>query len=140
MAEDNRQEGGGLTGWGICGGQRSLSDAVTRTYALGSLPIGQRGRGSNLSRVAIYQMAEHHGRGQGKMVRRKRLLLRRGHCNNDVGAGDFLLMTPVDCTFNLVINKGDLGCVMCSSDQIERRMNIYRDEVGGVLRLGNLED
>ena len=29
---------------------------------------------------------------------------------------------------------------MCLSDQIERRMNMYRDEVGRVLRLGDLED
>ena len=43
MAEDNRREGGGLTGWGIWGGQRSLSDAVNRTCTLGLLPIVQRG-------------------------------------------------------------------------------------------------
>ena len=49
-------------------------------------------------------------------------------------------MTPADITFDLVIYKGDLDCVMCSSDQIERRMNMYRDEVGRVLRLGDLED
>ena len=48
-------------------------------------------------------------------------------------------MTPPDCTFDLVINKGDLDCVMCSSDQIERRMNMYRDEVGRLLRLGDLD-
>ena len=53
--------------------------------------------------------------------------------------GDCLSMTPVDRTFDLVINKGDLDCVMCSSDQIERRMNMYRDEVGRVLRLGDLK-
>ena len=29
---------------------------------------------------------------------------------------------------------------MCSSDQIERRMTMYKDEVGGVLSLGDLED
>ena len=28
---------------------------------------------------------------------------------------------------------------MCSSDQIERRMNTYRDEMGRVLRLGDLK-
>ena len=49
-------------------------------------------------------------------------------------------MTPEDCTFNIVINKGDLECVMCSSYQINRRKNIYRDEVGRVLRLGDLEN
>ena len=54
--------------------------------------------------------------------------------------GDCLVMTPTDCTFNLVIDKGDLECVMCSSDQIDRRMNKYRDDVGRVLRLGDLED
>ena len=54
--------------------------------------------------------------------------------------GDCLLMTHADHTFNLVIDKGDLDCIMCSSDQIERRMNTYRDEVGRVPRLGDLED
>ena len=49
-------------------------------------------------------------------------------------------MTPADRTFNLVINKWALDCVMCSSDQIERRMNVYRDEVGRVLKIGDLED
>ena len=28
--------------------------------------------------------------------------------------GDCLSMTPTDCTFNLVIDKGDLDCVICS--------------------------
>ena len=50
------------------------------------------------------------------------------------------MMTPADQTFDLVINKGDLNCIMCPSDQIEKRMNMYRDEVGRVLRLGDLED
>ena len=49
-------------------------------------------------------------------------------------------MTPADITFDLVIYKGDLDCVMCSSDQIKRSINTYRDEVGRVLRLGDLED
>ena len=49
-------------------------------------------------------------------------------------------MTPADHVFNLVINKGALYCVMCSSDQIERRVNRSRDEVGRVLRLGYLKD
>ena len=49
-------------------------------------------------------------------------------------------MNPADRTFNLVIDKGDLDCVMCSSDQIEMRMNTYRDEVGRVLGLVDLED
>ena len=53
---------------------------------------------------------------------------------------DCPLMTPLDHTFNLVINKGYLYCVMCSSDYIKRRRNIYRDEVGRVLRLIDLED
>ena len=50
------------------------------------------------------------------------------------------MMTSVDCTFNLVIDKGDLECFMRFSDQIEMRMNTYRDEVGRFLRLGDLED
>ena len=49
-------------------------------------------------------------------------------------------MTPVVRTLNLVINKGDLDCVMCSSYQIKRRMNMYRGEVGRVPRIGDLED
>ena len=49
-------------------------------------------------------------------------------------------MTPADLTFNLVVDKGDLDCVMCSSDQIKRRMNMYGDKVGRVIRLGYLED
>ena len=49
-------------------------------------------------------------------------------------------MTPADRTFNLVIGKGGLDCVMCSSDQIDSRINMYRDKVGRVLRLGDLED
>ena len=51
-----------------------------------------------------------------------------------------LLMNPTDCTFNLVINKGALDCVMCSSDNIDRRMNTYRDKVGKVLSMVDLED
>ena len=54
--------------------------------------------------------------------------------------GYCLSMTPADHVFNLVINKGALYCVMCSSDQIERRVNMYRDEVGRVPRLGYLKD
>ena len=54
--------------------------------------------------------------------------------------GNCLLMTPTDHIFNLVIDKGDMDCVMCSSDQIKRRMNMYRDEVGRVLRIGDLKD
>ena len=53
--------------------------------------------------------------------------------------GDCLSMTLTDITFNLVTNKGDLDWVMCSSDQIKRRMNMYRDEVKIVLRMGDLE-
>ena len=49
------------------------------------------------------------------------------------------MITPVDCTFNLVIDKGALDCVICSSYQIERSMNMCRDEVGRVLRLVDLE-
>ena len=37
MAEDNRREGGGLLGWRIRGGHRSLLDAVTQTCVLGFL-------------------------------------------------------------------------------------------------------
>ena len=40
----------------------------------------------------------------------------------------------------MTITKGDLDCVMCPSDQIEGRINIYRDEVERVPRLGNLKD
>ena len=50
------------------------------------------------------------------------------------------MMTPAYRTFNLVVDKGTMDCVMCSSDQIKRRMNMYRDEVGRVLRLGDLKD
>ena len=49
------------------------------------------------------------------------------------------MMTPTYRTFNLVINKEALDCVIFSSDQIERRMNTYRDKVGRVLRLGDLD-
>ena len=48
-------------------------------------------------------------------------------------------MNPPDCTFELVIDKGDLDCFMCSSDQINRRMNMYRDEVARLLRMVDLE-
>ena len=46
------------------------------------------GGGSNLLRVVIDQMAERHGRvqGMGRQPRRKRLLLRHGHHDNDVGS------------------------------------------------------
>ena len=54
--------------------------------------------------------------------------------------GDCLSMTPIYRIFDLVINKGYLDCVMCSSDLIKRRMNMYRDEVERVLGLGDLED
>ena len=49
-------------------------------------------------------------------------------------------MPPADCTFDLVIDKGDQDCVMYSLDLIKRRMNMYRDKVERVLRLGDLED
>ena len=117
-----------------------LSNVVTRTCALGSLPIGQRGGGSNLLRSAIYQMVECHGRSQGTTGRRN------GSCYDAAIVTvtweniDCLLMTPADCTFNLVINKGALDCVMWSSDQNERRINMYRGEVGRFPRLGDLED
>ena len=52
--------------------------------------------------------------------------------------GDSLSIPPADHRFDLVINKVALDCVMCSSDQIERRINMYRDKVGMVLRLGDL--
>ena len=54
--------------------------------------------------------------------------------------GDCLLMTLTYRTFNLVIDKGDLDCIMCSSDKIERMMNMSRDKVGRVLRLVDLKD
>ena len=38
--------------------------------------------------------------------------------------GDYLLMTPADQIFDLVIDKGNLDYVMCYSDHIEGRMNI----------------
>ena len=44
------------------------------------------GGGLNLLRVTINRMAERHGHGQGMMGRRKGLLIRRGHHNNDMGA------------------------------------------------------
>ena len=53
---------------------------------------------------------------------------------------DCLLMTPTDRTFTLLLNKGDLDCVMCSLDQIKMRMNMYRDDVWRVLRIGDLDD
>ena len=44
--------------------------------------------GSNMLRVAIDQMDERHGRSQGTIGRQqqKKILLKRGHCDNDVGA------------------------------------------------------
>ena len=81
------------------------------------------------SRVAIGQMAKHRGRGRAG-----------GRDNGKNGSssdtaiakmtwerGDCLLIPPVHRTFNLVINKGDLYCVVCSSDHIERRIKMYRD-------------
>ena len=50
------------------------------------------------------------------------------------------MMTPADRNFDLVINKRDLDYVMCSSNHIDSRMNMYRDEVERVLRLGDLKD
>ena len=70
------------------------------------------GGGSNLLRLAIYQMVECHGRSQGTTGRRN------GSCYDAAIVTvtweniDCLLMTPADCTFNLVINKGALDCVM----------------------------
>ena len=52
---------------------------------------------------------------------------------------DCLLMTLADRNFDLVIDKGDLDWIMCSSDQIEMRMNMYMDKVGRFLRMGDLE-
>ena len=48
------------------------------------------------------------------------------------------MMTPADRTFDIVIDKWALDCVMCSSYQIKRRMNMYRDKVGRVLSLVDL--
>ena len=50
------------------------------------------------------------------------------------------MILPADCTFNLVMNKGGLDYLMCSSDQIKRRVNMYRDKAERVFRLGDLED
>ena len=50
------------------------------------------------------------------------------------------MIPPTDRTFNLVMNKGGLDYLMCSSDQIKRRVNMYRDNVERVLRMGDLED
>ena len=49
-------------------------------------------------------------------------------------------MAPADRTFGLFINKEDMDCVMCSLDQIDRRMNMYKDKAGRVLRLVDLAD
>ena len=82
-------------------------------------------------RVAINQMAERHGHGQGTTGSKN------GSCWDAAVAtmtwehSDCLLMTPADCIFNLVIDKVALDCIMCSSDQIERRMNMYRGKVRG---------
>ena len=80
-------------------------------------------------------MAEPHGRSQGKGQHSEKRLLRRTWEH-----GNCLLMTPADRTSDLVIGKGDLDCVMCSSYQIGMRMNMYKDKVRRVLRLGDLKD
>ena len=49
-------------------------------------------------------------------------------------------MPLADRTFDLVIDKGAQDFIMYSSDPIERRMNMYRDELERVLRIGDLED
>ena len=51
-----------------------------------------------------------------------------------------LSMTPANFTFNIVINKEALDCFMFYSDNIKRRMNMYRDEVERVVRLGEIKD
>ena len=48
--------------------------------------LSEGGRGSNISRVEIVQMAERQGRAQGTTGQRKCLLLQRGHHDDDVGA------------------------------------------------------
>ena len=98
--------------------------------------------GLNFLRGTIDQMAERHGHGR-----------ERGRGDGENGSsskadivtltwdyGDCLLIPLAYRTSDLVINKGDLDCVMCSSDQIESRMNIYRDKVESFLRLCDLED
>ena len=81
----------------------------------GLLPIGQREGGSNLSRVAINQMAERHGCGRDSNG--------ENYSSSDTAIATMtwenvvcLSMTPVDRTLDLVIDKGDLDCFMCSSD------------------------
>ena len=54
--------------------------------------------------------------------------------------GDCLLMNPADRIFNLVIDKRVLDCVMCSSDQIKRKINMYRDKARRFLRMRDLKD
>ena len=74
-------------------------------------------------------MAEHHGRGPtGGRDDNKNVTVSAFRC------------PPADHTFNLVIDKGAQDCVMYYSDPIERRMNMYREEVDRFLRLGDLED
>ena len=53
---------------------------------------------------------------------------------------DSLSMTPADRTFDIVIDKEDLDCVMFSAYHIEWRVNIHRDEVERVVRLVEIED
>ena len=54
--------------------------------------------------------------------------------------GERLSVPPADRTFVLVIDKRALDCVMCSSDYIDRSINMYRDEVDRVLRIVDLKD
>ena len=84
-------------------------------------------------------MAENHIYGQGTGQNcKKQLILQRGHHGYGITVTAF--WRPLaDHTFNLVIDEGGLDCVIFSSDQIKRRMNMYRDEVGRFLRL-KLED
>ena len=125
MTEDNRQEGEGLPGWGIWGGQSSLSDAVTRTCMLGSLPIGQRGeggqicRGKRLIRWSIVTVAAR-GRRDGE----------NGSCSDASiatmtwGHGDCLSMTHIDRTFNLAIRG--LWTASCAPQIISKGRWIHK--------------
>ena len=85
MTEDNWQEGGGSA---MLGGMRraALVIGCGNSNLLARNAPNRSERGLDLSKVAIYQMAERHGRGEGTTGRRKQLLLQCSHRYNDVGA------------------------------------------------------
>ena len=88
--------------------ERKEAESITNITKIASDRSDRRD--SNLSRAAINKMAKCHscGRDDGENYSFSDASIATMTWDH----GDCLLMTPTDRTFELVINKGNLDCVM----------------------------